>query len=470
MVRSRVRPHAGLRDVRGTAAPALRRQWHRMRASTGAPELTFPGVERGQALQRRDAGCPPRGDDPRARRPGAGQGPGPRPTSLPRRGRRDGGRAGDRSRPNGDRVPRAGYPGRRAGRRDGAGARAPAAAGGTPGRDAVGRRARLAARAAPGPPGAHDDRPKIEAAAINALAGRSGGIAVAPARDRRGPALAGTAYSSPGPPGSTFKIMTATGALEAQGQAADSFPVADGGDPRGRRLNNATASRAGARSSSRSRTRATPCSPLGARSARSAWSRRRSRSASTAAPSSPARTSTIPAGMRSATTSPSARRRSGRARASGDDAADGARSAARSGNRAASRISPTSTGPRAAPARVIPRRIADRCAPDHEGRRQFGTGRRADITASRSRARRGRPSCEAVPVGPTRPAAAAPWSSALTMLAATTLPTPTPGSSRSLRRAGPASRSASAAAVGRGSRYGGTGARQVLFAGLKLPH
>jgi penicillin-binding protein A len=68
--------------------------------------------------------------------------------------------------------------------------------------------------------------PDIQRAAVEALAGRFGGVAVIRPRDGEVLALAGIAYSAPQPPGSVFKIITLAAALEA-GVAKDSdeFPV-----------------------------------------------------------------------------------------------------------------------------------------------------------------------------------------------------------------------------------------------------
>ncbi len=57
--------------------------------------------------------------------------------------------------------------------------------------------------------------PKLEAAAIQALAGRFGGIAAMDPRTGAIRALAGLAFSVVQPPGSTMKIITSTAALEA---------------------------------------------------------------------------------------------------------------------------------------------------------------------------------------------------------------------------------------------------------------
>ena len=58
--------------------------------------------------------------------------------------------------------------------------------------------------------------PRLQQAAVTALAGRFGGIAVLDARTAEVLALAGIAFSAPQPPGSTFKLVTATAALEAR--------------------------------------------------------------------------------------------------------------------------------------------------------------------------------------------------------------------------------------------------------------
>jgi cell division protein FtsI/penicillin-binding protein 2 len=57
--------------------------------------------------------------------------------------------------------------------------------------------------------------PQVQQAAVTALAGRFGGVAVLRPRDGEVLALAGIAYSAPQPPGSTFKIITLAGLLDA---------------------------------------------------------------------------------------------------------------------------------------------------------------------------------------------------------------------------------------------------------------
>ncbi|HEU4701496.1 MAG TPA: penicillin-binding transpeptidase domain-containing protein, partial [Conexibacter sp.] len=82
--------------------------------------------------------------------------------------------------------------------------------------------------------------PKIERAAIAALAGRYGAVAAMDPRTGELLALAGVAFSVLQPPGSTFKIVTLTGALEAHvANARTTFPVTDATTLSGVRLENA---------------------------------------------------------------------------------------------------------------------------------------------------------------------------------------------------------------------------------------
>jgi penicillin-binding protein A len=82
--------------------------------------------------------------------------------------------------------------------------------------------------------------PGLQEVAVSALAGRAGGVAVLDARSGDVRALAGQAFSAPQPPGSTFKIVTTTAALEA-GKVSldDEFEITNGVDVGGRFLNNA---------------------------------------------------------------------------------------------------------------------------------------------------------------------------------------------------------------------------------------
>jgi cell division protein FtsI/penicillin-binding protein 2 len=67
---------------------------------------------------------------------------------------------------------------------------------------------------------------RLEAAAVTALGGRFGGIAALDPRTGEIRALSGVAFSAPQPPGSTFKIVTTTAALEAHAvKPTNTFPV-----------------------------------------------------------------------------------------------------------------------------------------------------------------------------------------------------------------------------------------------------
>jgi cell division protein FtsI/penicillin-binding protein 2 len=81
----------------------------------------------------------------------------------------------------------------------------------------------------PGAPVKTTIDPELQEAAVIGLAGRSGGVAVLDARNGDVRALAGQAFSAPQPPGSTFKIITTTAALEADEVSLDDeFEITDG--------------------------------------------------------------------------------------------------------------------------------------------------------------------------------------------------------------------------------------------------
>jgi transpeptidase family protein len=68
--------------------------------------------------------------------------------------------------------------------------------------------------------------PGLQRTAVAALGGQYGGVAVLDARDGSVLALAGIAFSGPQPPGSTFKVITTTAALEAGiVELTDQFPI-----------------------------------------------------------------------------------------------------------------------------------------------------------------------------------------------------------------------------------------------------
>ena len=83
-----------------------------------------------------------------------------------------------------------------------------------------------AASRVPGKPVHTTIDPDLQQAAVAALGGQYGGVAVLDARNGSVLALAGIAFSGPQPPGSTFKVITTTAALEAGVvELTDQFPV-----------------------------------------------------------------------------------------------------------------------------------------------------------------------------------------------------------------------------------------------------
>ena len=82
--------------------------------------------------------------------------------------------------------------------------------------------------------------PALQEAAVAALGDLYGGVAVLDARTGSVLALSGLAYSAPQPPGSTFKVITATGALDAGiVKLEDEFPVETSNSDIGREIPNA---------------------------------------------------------------------------------------------------------------------------------------------------------------------------------------------------------------------------------------
>jgi cell division protein FtsI/penicillin-binding protein 2 len=91
---------------------------------------------------------------------------------------------------------------------------------GTPGRVLA------TAQGTPGQPVTTTIDPRLQSTTVNALGGQSGGVVVLDARNGNVLALAGSAYSAPQPPGSTFKVITTTAALEGHDvKLSDTFPV-----------------------------------------------------------------------------------------------------------------------------------------------------------------------------------------------------------------------------------------------------
>jgi cell division protein FtsI/penicillin-binding protein 2 len=82
--------------------------------------------------------------------------------------------------------------------------------------------------------------PRLQGAAVSALAGREGGIAVLDARSGDVRALAGQAFSAPQPPGSTFKMITTTAALtKGVVSLGEEFEITNGVRVGGRFIENA---------------------------------------------------------------------------------------------------------------------------------------------------------------------------------------------------------------------------------------
>jgi cell division protein FtsI/penicillin-binding protein 2 len=92
----------------------------------------------------------------------------------------------------------------------------------------------------PGAPVKTTIDPDLQEAAVSALGGRAGGIAVLDTRNGNVRALAGLAFSAPQPPGSTFKMITTTAALQKGVVSLDDyFEIVDGVNVGGRFISNA---------------------------------------------------------------------------------------------------------------------------------------------------------------------------------------------------------------------------------------
>ena len=206
-----------------------------------SPALAFPGLRGGERLERR--------------------------TRLPRRATilsRDGkvlarGPAGARSSPDGAGGSIAGTlgrpdtpQGRRLARKRGLPPRAVVGTtgleraferelAGTPGGELLaGRRVLARSEPKPGETVRSTIDSRLQLAAVAALGARFGGVAALDARNGEVRALAGVAFSAPQPPGSTFKIITTTAALEAKlTRTRKRYPVETAATIDGTRLENA---------------------------------------------------------------------------------------------------------------------------------------------------------------------------------------------------------------------------------------
>ena len=252
----------------------------RARPSPGRPERRRAPTSSPRTARRSPRGRPPRASSPLGAR-GAPRSPAPIDTAARRGGRELRGRGLPAALAHRHQRPRAGVqrPSRRAAERP------------APRRCRKARTVRLAGRElasgqpVPGKPVKTTIDPDLQEAAVTALGDQFGGVAALDARDGSVKALAGIAFSAPQPPGSTFKVITTSAALEdGLGQAP---PTSSRSRPaaviEGREVANAHDELCGGTFVGVVRASpATACSPRSAsRSARSGWSPRPRSSAST---------------------------------------------------------------------------------------------------------------------------------------------------------------------------------------------
>ena len=104
----------------------------------------------------------------------------------------------------------------------------------------AGRRTLAATKPIQGKPVHTTIDPDLQQAAVAALGGTYGGVAVLDPDDGSVRAVAGIAFSGPQPPGSTFKLITTTAALEAGVvKLSDTFPIQTSTVVGGREVENA---------------------------------------------------------------------------------------------------------------------------------------------------------------------------------------------------------------------------------------
>jgi penicillin-binding protein A len=108
------------------------------------------------------------------------------------------------------------------------------------GKPASGGRTLAATDPIPGKPVHTTIDPDLQQAAVAALGATYGGVAVLDADDGSVRAVAGIAFSGPQPPGSTFKLITTTAALEEGAvKLTDQFPIQTSTTVEGREIDNA---------------------------------------------------------------------------------------------------------------------------------------------------------------------------------------------------------------------------------------